>query len=163
MATAQPRRSQTDRHFRPGRASPRRFFHGKSVNSTPWTYFAGVFNFFRGVFSFFVARIWTKEWNWSFSSLWSVSIISVLVNFYHLREKRGPLSRSVVGVRLGRLIWAHSGPAQWTSSLCSTARLRSGLPQRQPALLQPRGHVFPAAQLLYRDTGGITDCWMDSF
>lgn len=55
---------------------------------------------------------------------------------YNNRDIRGPLSRSVACVRLGRLIWAHSGPAQWTSFLCSAARLGSGLPHWQPALLQ---------------------------
>ena len=54
-------------------------------------------------------------------------------------EQRAPLSRSVVCVRQSRLIWAHSGLAQWTHTLCFTARLRSLLSQSQPALQEPKG------------------------
>lgn len=93
----------------------------------------------------------TVKYPWLFATyhLWEcvVNLTICVSTGRNNNENRGPLSRSVVGVRLGRLIWAHSGRAQWSSSLCSTARLRSALPQRQPALLQPRGQIFPAARL----------------
>lgn len=148
MATARPRHSQADRHFRLTQASPHWCCHGESVNSTPSSQKDGDISWSlehlgRARLQFTPELIGGKH-----KISWSVVTFTICVSpGCNNNENRGTLSRSVVGVRLGRLIWAHSGPAQWTSSLCSTARLRSALPQGQPALLEPRGQVFPTVQL----------------
>lgn len=197
MATARPRHSRADRHFRPSQASPHWCCHDNLVNSTPssqkrWRNLLEALTF--GVCSDYVyARMnwgekmklkhlkpvesWVKKMNESTAKCqWlfiTYHIPECVVNLTICvspgcsnKEDGGPLSRSVVDVRLGRLIWAHSGPAQWTSSLCSRARLRSALPQRQPALLQPPGSSLSSSTAQASERWLLTvvifmDAWMD--
>lgn len=84
----------------------------------------------------------------------------VCVRFDRLGEKR-PVSRSVVGARLGRLIWAGAAPARRTSSLCSTAPTEAGCWFLEPVHTNPPAvHHRPkqnrkAASALGGSSGGM--------